>query len=91
VYGEALAAGVPVVGWRAGNLPHLATDGVEGVVLPPGDVGALAAALERLATDDAWRARLAAGAARRGAALPTWSATAADLFACLRELAAGAR
>ena len=30
VYGEALAAGLPVVGWRAGNLPHLVSDGVEG-------------------------------------------------------------
>ncbi len=30
VYGEALAAGLPVVGWRAGNLPHLADDGREG-------------------------------------------------------------
>ena len=24
VYGEAMAAGLPVVGWRAGNLPNLA-------------------------------------------------------------------
>jgi len=40
VYGEALAAGLPVVGWRAGNLPHLVSDGVEGVVLTPGDVPA---------------------------------------------------
>lgn len=91
VYGEALAAGLPVVGWRAGNLPHLATDGVEGVVLEPGDVPALAAALDRLATDEAWRAGLAAAAARRGAALPTWADTAAALFAALGELAAGAR
>ena len=41
VYGEALAAGLPVVGWRAGNLPHLATDDREGVLLPPGDVAGL--------------------------------------------------
>src|SRR5690606_36877101 len=27
VYGEAMAAGLPVVGWRAGNLPNLARDG----------------------------------------------------------------
>jgi len=50
VYGEALAAGLPVVGWRAGNLPHLVSDGVEGVVLDPGDIPTLAAALDRLAT-----------------------------------------
>jgi glycosyltransferase involved in cell wall biosynthesis len=86
VYGEALAAGLPVVGWRAGNLPDLVTDGVEGIVVPTGDVARLAAALDRLATDVAWRKELAAGAARRGARLPTWEETAATVFTALREL-----
>ena len=91
VYGEALAAGLPVVGWRAGNLPHLVSDGVEGVVLTPGDVPALAAALDRLASDEPWRADLARAAGRRGAALPRWTDTAAALFAALRELTGSAR
>lgn len=91
VYGEALAAGLPVVGWRAGNLPHLATDGVEGVILPPGDVDGLARALHRLADDGEWRERLAEGARRRGASLPTWTATAERFFALLREVAEGRR
>jgi glycosyltransferase involved in cell wall biosynthesis len=86
VYGEALAAGLPVVGWRAGNLPELVTDGVEGVVVAPGDVRGLAAALDRLATDVAWRKQLAVGAARRGERLPTWAETAANVFTALREL-----
>jgi glycosyltransferase involved in cell wall biosynthesis len=91
VYGEALAAGLPVVGWRAGNLPHLVSDGVEGVVLDPGDIPALAAALDRLASDELWRAAVARAAGRRGAALPRWSHTAATLFAALKELTASAR
>ena len=91
VYGEALAAGLPVVGWRAGNLPFLARHDEEGVVLEPGDVAALEAALDRLAVDETWRGRLAAGAARRGAALPTWSETAAALFGTLRTVATDAR
>jgi glycosyltransferase involved in cell wall biosynthesis len=44
VWGEAMAAGLPVVGWRAGNLPHLAAHGREGLLADPGDVDALAAA-----------------------------------------------
>ena len=36
VYGEAMAAGLPVVGWRAGNLPHLAGHGREGLLVEPG-------------------------------------------------------
>lgn len=87
VYGEALAAGLPVVGWRAGNLPHLATDGVEGVLVAPGDVAGLAAVLARLAHDDGWRSRLAAGARGRGATLPRWDDTAAAFFGALRDLA----
>ena len=89
VYGEALAAGLPVVGWRAGNLPHLAEDGREGVVLPPGDVAGLARALERLAHDEAYRSGLARAARARGSALPTWEQSAARFFGLLRSLAAG--
>jgi glycosyltransferase involved in cell wall biosynthesis len=89
VYGEAMAAGLPVVGYAAGNLPHLARDGEEGLVVPPGDVAALAAALRRLADDEQLRARLGTAAARRAATFPTWADTAARLFGELRAAAAG--
>jgi glycosyltransferase involved in cell wall biosynthesis len=87
VWGEAMAAGLPVVGWRAGNLPHLAAHGREGLLADPGDVGALAAALARMAGDDDLRRAMAAAAARRAAARPTWSQSAALFFAALREAA----
>jgi len=61
---EALAAGVPVLASAVGGVPWLLRDGVDGRLLPPGDVDALARALAELATDDALRRRLAAGAAR---------------------------
>ena len=69
VFGEALAAGVPTVGWRSGNLPNLIEDGREGCLVAPGDIAALSATLERLCTDDEWRAELRAAArpTRRGA------------------------
>lgn len=37
VYSEAMAAGLPVVGWSAGILAHLTRHGVESSVVPPGD------------------------------------------------------
>ena len=61
VYGEALAAGLPTVGWRAGNLPNLVTDGREGCLVTPGDVDGL-----RGGARSARRRRRVAGAARRG-------------------------
>src|SRR5215216_5560769 len=89
VWGEAMAAGLAVVGWRAGNLPHLATHGREGLLADPGDVDALAAALARLAGDERLRQAMAAAAARRAAGRPTWGQSAALFFAALREAADG--
>jgi glycosyltransferase involved in cell wall biosynthesis len=87
VYGEALRAGLPVVGWDAGNLPHLARHEVEGLIVATGDVEALAVALQRVAADTKLRRRLAAAARRRGDTLPTWNDTTALVFAALREVA----
>ena len=84
VLGEALAAGLPIVGWDAGNLPHLAANGREAVILPVGDLAGLAAALEELATDGERRAAMADAARRRGLALPTWDDTARQFFSALR-------
>jgi glycosyltransferase involved in cell wall biosynthesis len=88
VYGEALAAGLPVVGWRSGNLPNLVEDGREGCLVPPGDVAELSAVLRRLSTDDAWRTQLAAAARRRGQLLPTWDDAADAFFGALNRVAA---
>jgi glycosyltransferase involved in cell wall biosynthesis len=87
VYGEAMAAGLPVVGWAAGNLPNLARDGCEGLVVPPGSHAALSAALQRLCLDEALRCRLGAAARRRALTFPTWRESAARLFTCLRAAA----
>jgi glycosyltransferase involved in cell wall biosynthesis len=85
VWGEAMAFGLPVVGWRAGNLPYLAEDEREGLLVEPGDVEALSQALVRLALDRDTRARLGAAAKCRALARPTWEASAARFFAVIRE------
>jgi glycosyltransferase involved in cell wall biosynthesis len=85
-WAEALSAGLPVVGWRAGNLPRLAEHGREALMAEPGDLAGLASALRAITTDDALRGRLAAGARRRAATLPTWRDSARLFFASVREL-----
>jgi glycosyltransferase involved in cell wall biosynthesis len=90
VWGEAMAFGLPVVGWRAGNLPYLADDGREGLLVTPGDVGALAGALQRLATDPPLRERLGAAARRRAVARPTWDEAAGLFFGAIRDALAAA-
>jgi glycosyltransferase involved in cell wall biosynthesis len=68
-YAEALAHGVPVVGTTAGAIPATVPANA-GVLVPPDDVEALAAALQRLIANAGERDRLAAGA--RAAAFPSW-------------------
>jgi glycosyltransferase involved in cell wall biosynthesis len=91
VWGEAMAFGLPVVGWRAGNLPYLAENEREGLLVPPGDVGALSRALLRLASDGALRARIGAAAKRRALTRPTWDESASLFFAAIREVAGAPR
>ena len=86
VFGEAMAAALPVVGWRAGNLPHLAEHAKEGIVLELGDVAGLADALLLLARDESRRRDLGAAARRRALARPTWEEAAADLFGAVRAV-----
>jgi alpha-1,3-rhamnosyl/mannosyltransferase len=73
---EAMSAGVPAVVSNAGALPEVVGDAA--VVFNPTDADALAYALGRLATDDAWaRERAIAGLAR--ARSFTWDASARAL------------
>ena len=61
---EAMAAGLPVVAFACEfGVAEIATDGVDSLLVPPEDVPALAAALDRLLGDAALRTRLGAAAA----------------------------
>jgi glycosyltransferase involved in cell wall biosynthesis len=69
---EAMAAGRPVVASSVGGLRDLVVDGVTGLLVPPGDVAALRAALEQLLADAGLRKRLGRAARERVLAEFTW-------------------
>jgi glycosyltransferase involved in cell wall biosynthesis len=79
---EALAHGLPVVSTPTGGIEQL-VGADAGILVPPGDAAALAAALRRLITDRAEYERLRAGAWAVGATLPTWEAQAKRMAAAL--------
>jgi glycosyltransferase involved in cell wall biosynthesis len=62
---EAMASRCPMVASDVGAIPELVVHGVTGLLVPPGDPAALAAALRRLHDDPALGSRLAANARRR--------------------------
>ncbi len=55
---EASASGKPVVATRVGGIPEVVIDGETGLLVPPHDPSALAAALRRLIEDTALRQRM---------------------------------
>jgi glycosyltransferase involved in cell wall biosynthesis len=76
VFTEALARGLPIVACAAGAV----TDTVPadaGILVPPDDSKALAAALRRMLSDAPYRKQLSDAAWAHGQALPTWNETAA--------------
>jgi glycosyltransferase involved in cell wall biosynthesis len=78
---EALARGLPVVASDVGGVPEALGGG--GLLVPPGDPGALAAALRAWLGDAALRARLRAAARERRESLPRWETTASVIAGVL--------
>ena len=62
---EYMAAGRPIVATAVGAAPELIEDGVHGLLVPPGDAGRLAAAINRLLWQPRLARRLAEAARRR--------------------------
>jgi glycosyltransferase involved in cell wall biosynthesis len=71
---ESFMRGRAVIGSRAGGTPDIVEDGVNGLLVLPGDAAALAAAIERIIDDDELASRLGAAAAESSA---RWIATPA--------------
>lgn len=83
---EAAAAGLPVVASRAGGVPEAVEDGVTGILVPPGDPAATAAAVRRLLGDPALAAAMGAAGRARAAGF-SWARAAAALRARWEGLA----
>lgn len=82
----ALTFGVPVVATRVGAMPEVLGDGIEGLLVPPGDPAALADALRRLLEDRELAQRLGGNAARAARTRFAWDKIAKILLNRYRDL-----
>jgi glycosyltransferase involved in cell wall biosynthesis len=87
---EAMHAGTPLVVYCDAALPELVRDDLEGIVVEPGNIGALAAAIARLAVDAGLRQRLGS-AGRCRAREFGHERFVADVTALYRELLGSGR
>jgi glycogen(starch) synthase len=79
VFLDAWANGAPVIGANAGGIPGVVADGVDGLLVPFGDVPALAAALRRLLDDPALRRRMGEAGRAKVLAHYTWDRIVAQV------------
>ena len=79
---EAMSYRVPVVASEIGGITDIVTHGETGLLVPPADVAALGAALERLAADPALAKHLGEAGHRMVSERFSWSAILAQWEAC---------
>jgi glycosyltransferase involved in cell wall biosynthesis len=83
---EAQASGLPVIAGASGGVAGIVASGRTGLLVPPGDVAAFAAAVRRLILDDAARAAMAAAARAKVEHEHDLAAASARLAAVLEHL-----
>ena len=92
---EYLACGLAVVVGRTGQMAELVQDGMNGLLVEPGDLPAWAGAVISLCQDPARRADLGKAARRTAMAGPTWERNARiveqEILSCQKERTGEAR
>jgi glycosyltransferase involved in cell wall biosynthesis len=79
VYAEAMSYGLPIIATTGGAIPDTVPPEA-GLLIPPGDIPNLTAALKTLIQDSSYRSRLSGGALQAASKQPTWD-HASQLFA----------
>jgi starch synthase len=87
VFQEAAAAGVPAIGTRLAAVPEIVEDGRTGLLVPPGDGGALVDALRRLVASAQLRREMGTAARARAERLFSPDGYAARLGSLIRRAA----
>ncbi len=85
---EAMHAGLPVVGTRVGAVPDMVREGVNGLLVPPGDIDALHSALDSLLRAPDSLPAMGRASRERAARHYNWQAVGDRLGGAIREVLA---
>jgi glycosyltransferase involved in cell wall biosynthesis len=83
---EAMACGTPVIATRAGALPEIVGEHGTGILVPPADPPALAAAIKRLLADKQLRQRMGDAARKRIEESFSWEGAARKTLEVYQEV-----
>ena len=86
---EAMAAGIPVLATRVGAIPDVVTDGIDGLLVSPGDIVAIAEAIAELSRDREKLSWMSRACRKRVLAAFSIERLARDLSIHYRALAGG--
>jgi glycosyltransferase involved in cell wall biosynthesis len=86
---DAMSYGIPAIGTRVGGIPDIIEDGVSGLLVPPANPEALAAAIERVARDPGYAQRLAHAGRERLRTRFSWDVITKRWDAVYRAASAG--
>ncbi len=82
---EAMSIGLPVISTAAGAIPDLVVNGVNGILVPPGDWRRAAEALERLFGNTSLRKMLAESALETAGEFPSWEETTGKVVSAIKN------
>lgn len=85
-FAEAMAHGLPIIATSGGAIPDT-VPATAGMLVTPGDIDSLTAAIARLLDEPILRAELARGAWDHARSLPGWNQVSVQFANALRELA----
>jgi glycogen synthase len=85
---EAMQAGLPIVASKTGGIPDVIEDGVNGMLVPPGDPEAIALAIDRLLANRDLARQLSEGA-QEGGKDYDWEVLAGRVLRVYRGVTAG--
>jgi len=85
VYAEAMSYGLPIIATTGGAIPDTVPSEA-GLLVPPGDIPNLTAALKTLIQDSSYRSRLSDGALQAASKQPTWDQASQQFATVLTHL-----